>query len=1012
MNINKRTISYVLTAALVFNSLIMPAYTADVQYTGATSGDALISNATYTDIGSDSNTENIMKMSVYSVIREYGSKTFRPNQNASKQDLLAALVRAVGKQEAAVKQGETLKAQDPALDSTTAYIMGHIAIAKSSGIIKPGEFDAASVLTAAEIAAARADADKAKKADWKMTKAQYDQLLNQRLDQKASSKLYTAPATREEASLWIARALNLQPVKGEDTTAVFGYNDWRSIKTENLPYIEAVLKSGISTGAAKNTFSPKGSITRGEMANILNSVVNRSLDKLGFTNGNGKVTSIKVKRDLGSLSDSAVTDITIENTGSDAVNISIQENTGRSVNSRQALPVIKNGKVGNESLINQGDVVEYTVNKDNQAVLLHVAQLKEADGTFIEYDPENQTIQFTDKANNRYFLKVMRDSAIQAEGEPVAIGKVEPNTPAKVVFANDVLKSMEVNVPVETINNNDLAVKILYADPMGNVLKVADEFDNKQYLDMTGDTKVYVNGERQGIDAIGFDQDAALKVAGGKVLEVRIFTDFEPENENRTETFTGRIRTSSGDRIVVSPDEAPEKEAAYRMDNMTAVWKKGITTDRSVLRQGDRIKFQVNPGKDNYISRIEVQVQGAMVDKIYKGDIVDVLPATGEVILTRAYNYGYYDWQFAGNYLKYPISREAVLYRGNEKLGINELKNYIGKSIYAVSKDSYGAEELMQISLKEGYEDTAYKTIDSIKWSEKQFTLSNGKLLSYADGTIVIKDGRLLDARDLDSNVGAFIVQNKTSSGIDTAAIVSLESFNAFANYRISKGYINGIGEDYFTIDNASVLTNNSWTQTGDQLFRISNETGIYEKLKNSISYIAPDRFVESRYKPFTYLWPNYKSAGKDADGKEYEQHVDDDYHSDFQRYKYNSKYHEHYMVYVAYDEDNIAKAVLLYKKDKNNYNPDRKIETERMVAGLIDSIEKYDVNLITLKDAREYSSTYGEWRPVKPTMPIDIGQAIVMTRDGASVGIDRLEAGSEVYIMCEGNGAILVFIE
>ncbi len=1012
MQINKRKISYVLTAALVFNSLMMPAYSADVQYTGATSGDSLISNATYTDINSNSNAENIMKMSIYSVIREYGSKTFRPNQNASKQDFLAALVRAVGKQEEAVKQGETLKAQDPALSSTAAYIQGHIAIAQSSGIIKPGEFDTASVLTAADRAAAKAEADKAKKTNWKMTKAQYDQLLNQRLNQKAASRLYTGPATREEASLWIARALGLQPVKGEETSAVFSYNDWRNIKTENLPYVEAVLKSGIKTGASGSSFSPKGSITRGEMATILNSVANQALDKLGFTTGKGKVSSVKVKRDLGSLSDSAVTDIRIENTGSDAINISVQKNTGRNVNSQQALPVIKNGKVGNESLIAEGDVVEYTVNKDNQAVLLHVARLKEIDGTFIEYDPENQTVQLTDKENNRYFLKVMPDSAIQAEGEPVEIGRVEPNTAAKAVFANDVLKSMEVKVPVETLNNNELAVKILYADPLGNVLKVADEFDNKQYLDMTEDTKVYINGEQQGIDAIGFDQDAALKVAGGKVLEVRIFTDLEPEDENRVETYTARIRTSSGDSIVVSPDEAPEKENTYRTDNMTAVVKKGITTDRSVLRQGDRIKFQVNPGKDNYISRIEVQTQGAMVDKIYKGDIVDVVPATGEVILTKAYNYGYYDWQFAGNYLKYPLSREAVLYRGNEKLKIEELKNYIGKPVYAVSKDNYGTEELMQISLKEGYEDTAYKTIDSIKWTDKQLTLSNGKLLNYVDGTIVIRDGRLLDTRDLDSNVGAFIVQNKTSSGIDTASIVSLESFNAFSNYRISKGYINGIGEDYFTIDNASTLTNNSWTQVGDQLFRLSDETGIYEKGKNSITYIAPDRFVESRYKPFTYLWPNYKSAGKDANGKEYEQHEDNEYHSDYQKYKYNSKYHEHYMVYVVYDEDNIAKAVMIYKKDKNNYNPDREIETERMVAGLIDSIEKYDVNLITLKDAREYSLTYGQWRPVKPTMPIDIGYTIVLNREGASIGIERLEANSEAYIMCEGNEAIFVFTE
>ncbi len=68
----------------------------------------------------------------------------------------------------------SVKAADPSLNPTTAYILGHIEVARSSGIIKQQEFDGASVLTGMK-AAAKAEADRAKKNDWKMTKAQYDQ---------------------------------------------------------------------------------------------------------------------------------------------------------------------------------------------------------------------------------------------------------------------------------------------------------------------------------------------------------------------------------------------------------------------------------------------------------------------------------------------------------------------------------------------------------------------------------------------------------------------------------------------------------------------------------------------------------------------------------------------------------------------------------------------------------------------------------------------------------------------
>ncbi len=147
------------------------------------------------------------------------------------------------------------------------------------------------------------------------------------------------------------------------------------------------------------------------------------------------------------------------------------------------------------------------------------------------------------------------------------------------------LKSLEVNVPVETLNNNEMAVKIIYADALGNVLKVADEYDNKQYLDFDENTAVYINGERQGIDAIGFDQDAALKVAGGRVLEIRIFTDMEEEDEYRAETLTGKIRTASGDTVVISPDTTPEKEVPYKIDSRT-FFQDGTSTDSTVLRRG------------------------------------------------------------------------------------------------------------------------------------------------------------------------------------------------------------------------------------------------------------------------------------------------------------------------------------------------------------------------------------------------------------------------------------------
>jgi len=645
MNISKIKIAYILAAVMLLNLAPVPVHAEDILASGNTTGDALIKNASFQDISGNPNAENIMKMSVYSIVREYGDRMYRPNQAASRQDVLAALIRATGRQQEAVRLAEQLRINDPSLSSVNAYMMGHVQAARNAGIITAQEAEAAGKLTPAEIEQIRAEVLEAVRADWKMTLARKNQLERQLTDRKSFQKAYGAAAKREDTALWIARALGLEPINGHDITAVYNYSDWRSIKTENLPYVEAVIKKGIMKGTTATAFSPGGNISRGEMASVMNMVADQSLDKLGYRTGYGRVTAVSLSRDIGAVADTYTTVINIETPDSEAVSINVKKSSTRSSTSQESVPVIKNKKIGDESLIAQGDIVEYTIDGENRAILLHTAELKEIDGTFVHYDPVQNTVQVGDSSNNMYLLKVMPDSVITVQKDPVDIGRLEPNSPAKVVFANDILKSLSVDAAPELVGGRETPVRIIYAQtsPVGSIIKVADEYNNMDYLDLADNAAIYINGQLRGVDAIGFDQDAVVRIFNGKVHEVKIYTDAIGEDPYRQIVLTAKVRDISDKGITLLTDDNPQTPVLYTIDRNTPIIKDKQNVSASVLRQGDRVRIEVNSASDRHITRMEVQGLGVQIEKVYKGDIQDVIPETGEIVLSNVYTYGYYD---------------------------------------------------------------------------------------------------------------------------------------------------------------------------------------------------------------------------------------------------------------------------------------------------------------------------------------------------------------------------------
>jgi hypothetical protein len=589
-----------------------------------------------------------------------------------------------------------------------------------------------------------------------------------------------------------------------------------------------------------------------------------------------------------------------------------------------------------------------------------------------------------------------------AQKVPIDISNAVGNTAATAIYEGNTLRALDLDVSSDKINNQEIAVKILFADPLGGVLKVEDDYQNRQYYQLTEDADIYINDALQGIEAIGFDQDAVLKVADNRVTEVRVYTDIPVEEEPYTQIITGRVREVAGNNLFISPDGAADSQNSYVLGNNVPIIKNKQNVSKYKLEPGERIKIYIDSTMGDYISRIEIQGSGVKIENLFKGDIKDVIPSTGEIILSNVYTYGYFDWVKKGDYIKYKISDDAELYNGNSILDTNKLKENIGKTIYAVSKNNYGNEEIVHGLLKDGYEDSTYKKIDDVKYTANQVTLSDGRILDYLKGSIIIKDGKLMDASDLKDNTAAFIIQNKGMTGARTAPIISMDSFTGLGGFNISKGYLKTMGEDYFTIETGFRLANNSWDSYKGFTYQLNDDTYIYDNIfQNAV--ISADKFAESRYKPYTYTWPNYLTSNRNLDF-----HEDDKYHTDYEQ-RYSEYYHEHSLIYTVTDEYGNTVGVNIFAKDVDQFKPNKQ-HTERITSGQIEQVDSGNY-MITLNKAMEFSPLYQEWKPVTVSIPLDTTKAVVL-KDGKPVNLDDLSTEDRVYAVSINGIAVLILAE
>lgn len=940
----------------------------------------LLMNLQYNDVSEDANKEAIYQLAAEGVYKSPEGGSFYPGVYTTKQEMLKYLVRMSGN-EAAVQQRLT---------------------ADAAGL------NAASY-------------------DSQLVREYIDEALTLGILIEDEDSNMPANVTREQAAVWISRALGLAPVYG-DQNIVYSFNDFGEVLPVNRGIVESVLNEGIMEVDSAGQFNPDQNITNSQMAALLQNVTEQLYDNRNLQGDTAIVTGINpqvngdityVLKDLdGALTNVTVAAPTTETVATDFV-------------------VSKDGMPGLSNTLALGDEVDYIL-QDNAMLFAHAlsessivqalanAAQDETDvrvyfGTIYSkktenhYDGDQQTtvervrvqnyngqvfdfVVETDQAtgirNDINVIKGEQSGGVDLLSEGDALEYIVKDGVTLLLATTKPVTSSTVKGTIqqmETDANGQSYVTVL--DYSNNIVR----YPIAQYADIA------VNTEVGTVDDLQYGQDVTLSVQNGYVIylagETYLNPGYIPANGK---SRMGRVEAYSNGYMTLLQDDGTQE--VVLISEATMVKKNDVLVSSALIRTGDRVKVYFSDPYSQMPTMVEIEGPEQLITGVYKGKFFKVNRANKSITLTQSYQLENSQWistdQFA---MEIQVDDNAKIYYGGQPIAFNVLSSSMqGMDLYLAVKDDYNNNQAIQVLVKNGGERVYYSAIDTLNRAVSRFEMDNAQNVNFNDGTIFVRNDRLVSKNAMALDENALIVTN-FKNGQNYASVVELHGINTstviHAPYYVYIGYLETIYSSMFNLDHSANMSGYSWNEADDD--NNIDFTYGYDTIITDVTDDDPVRL--SNYQFFNGSYMREENEDEDDEGLDYER----------------------YYAFVVADENGEALNVMIRKEALiEDINIDDEIDRESEVEdemndiinrlvytkGQVVSIDT-DWNRLELKNSFDWLSYYNEWNDNRTDTYIELGDTIIMKGD-ETIDFEDIEVGDEIKAIRYNEDAIIVFVE
>lgn len=988
-------------ALLLLITLLSLAVTAQTpNYTAPAYGKSLVEKGNFSDIGQSPSADNILKLRMMNIIQGSAGTKYNPEALLTRQEAATYIIRILDKEKEALEKGES-KAKGNAKTDYIAdkWAVGYIEEAIAQGIITKDDLKQMGNLTKAQTDAIDRQVTAEAKKQW-MTIAQRDALKNEKTAAAIlQNKNMKQAISREDLALWLFRAFKLEEIPQKDINHIYKYSDWNSVSGSRIGIVEAMIQKDIITGASKDKYNPNGGVKRAEAADILSKVIATYPEIPGITMGTARLTGINRTYKTDTTGTQNDTTYTMEKFDGTEFNVILEKD--------QSFPVIEKGKVYSHNALKEGDTVEYGIR--DEKILYAALDIYGFVQGALSYHDENAIIRIEDNQKKVTELRMNANTLITAMGKPAKSKSLIVGQPVKALYKKGMIIQLDIMETVDYYDDVEYTDGIIkYIDKAGKIIKFEDYDGNMRVYDLDDRLEVTINDYYENIDNLQTEQDATFEITGRRVKAIKAFTTPGMDVSKEYLAFL-RVREIDGNTIRVTPPEDRQNSMIFKADNLTSLTYLGYPIKLHNIKVGDLVKIKANESDKERIQSIELMTKRQRVENIYKASILDTLPTEYKLALSNVHTYKYSDWIKINNENTFPVKRDAQIYKDGRKLTLEDLDKQRGVEAYIATVSDFGQETIAKITLKSISEDSVLSGSFNTEWTTNTIQLANGEKLNFDEGTIILKDRRLLDTSDLTYNKEAFVVKNKLQGGQNYAAFMSLENANGFDYRNVVRGYIHDMGEDNFSLESYANLINNQWDYyyDGEAYFYVSKDSKILDNVVKK-SFISRDTFLDSRF------WEKRISGDKityaPADPNRYTIHDPEQYMDDkgphYEKCKQKSR---HMLAYAVISEDGEAIAINIYKRDNGLGKEDVKF-TENYKSGEVVSINNIYTQL-SLTDVKEYSQFYDRWQPTGSKDVINTVNSLIIKNEQV-VNLSDLTPGDRIYAITDKNNGIIIFVE
>ncbi len=798
-------------------------------YTGSTENTDKIQNLKFNDIEGNSFAESIIRMGAFNVVKGEGS-SYNPNDLVTNEEVIAFLVRMNGQENDALTAAETIRSENEALSNL--WSLGYLNVGVQMGLIEQRDFNQA-------LSTDQASLD------------------------PETSFLRANPVTREQLAVWIYDMITLNdplayPLE-ETVQSIFTFNDYGNIAVENIQKIEAVTSSGIMNGTTTTTFSPQGTVTRGQVAKILSNIDSYYYAQVGYEEKSGTVGAVKTEIRENAATKNADTDIYVRNSYGTVDILRNYFNNDLSPQTKSSnAPVYRDGTAYGLSALLPNDIIQYVVNNEtNEIVYVQVVEQfvasNKVKNKLLSVDFNNNVLTVVDE-NEINHVYPIANSQIEQDGlyidnKKFVVGEIPIGSTVELELLNNVV--LNIKYVGEDVVIDEFRGVVLENNPQLGYMIVVDNYGERHNMKYYSNDTIVEKQQYYDIDdEIGYidevfpsfkydPRDTVVSdIEVGDIVFIRPFADDATVIQSISATTNYTMKYGQIKQLVTAENTTNvlvefENGATsyYEVPNNAPITKDGKFLNRNDIIVGDYAKFLVNqaiisPGYvEESVKEVVVEGSANYVNSIIKGNVIGYDAIQNNLLIdnTRVLTAG--NWSNYNGIESFKINKNIEIYNNGERTTIDYLNRYLREgTAYVAVKNSYSGDEIKKVSVYSGRDELLERDTVVTSSPTGEFTLLNGyREVTTDDGTIVVRHGRLID----NNNIQPYDYGSVSLNGGNHASVVEILDKPHDNGKMVARGRILSVDEgDNFSVKSMVVLEDTEWIYTPvEREFEIDQNT-------------------------------------------------------------------------------------------------------------------------------------------------------------------------------------------